>query len=207
MNEELKLAEKSLELVKDFLQKIINPPPEELGLLFADNIKYWRFKNQLRIIQKAQKFTKDNDVHLQQISLKFLIPMLDYASLEEDEYLQNKWAKLLANSVDSSKQFNNSVFPYILSQISSNEAKCLFHMRKEKSFDVDEFAEIFKKYELSWPIVFNLKRLGLIQTQDDLLLSPGEWDEDGIYFQSVDFNGYSKFELTELGISFVNACT
>ena len=52
------------------------------------------------------------------ISLKLLCPLLDYSALEEDEVLQDKWATLLGNMVDSEQNIENHVFPYILSQIS-----------------------------------------------------------------------------------------
>ena len=37
-----------LDLAKEFLQKLIGPSVEELGLLFSDNVKLWRLKNQIR---------------------------------------------------------------------------------------------------------------------------------------------------------------
>ena len=47
--------------------------------------------------------------------------MLEGAALEDDEVLQDKWAILLSNLVDSEQNIQNHVFPYILGQISSNE--------------------------------------------------------------------------------------
>ncbi|HEY9262782.1 hypothetical protein, partial [Chitinophaga sp.] len=55
------------------------------------------------------------------ISLKLLCPLLDNASLEEDDFLQDKWAILLSNLVDSESNIQNHVFPYILGQISKTE--------------------------------------------------------------------------------------
>ena len=47
--------EKSLELAKEFLGKLVGPSVEEMGLLFGDNIKLWRLKNQTRNFEKLRK--------------------------------------------------------------------------------------------------------------------------------------------------------
>jgi hypothetical protein len=49
--------DKIAEAAKDFLQKVITPPLEELGLLAADRIKLWRFKNQIEIESFPQLVT------------------------------------------------------------------------------------------------------------------------------------------------------
>jgi len=46
-------VEKGLELAKDFLEKLIVPTVEETGLLLKDQIASWRFKNQVKILNKA----------------------------------------------------------------------------------------------------------------------------------------------------------
>lgn len=59
------------------------------------------------------------------ISPKLLTPLLEYASLEDNEKLQDKWATLLANMVDSDQNVENHVFPYLLSQVSIQEFELL----------------------------------------------------------------------------------
>jgi hypothetical protein len=56
MDTEKKIIEEGIAVAKNFLQKLINPPLEELGLLIADNIKLWRFKNQVKILTKAEEY-------------------------------------------------------------------------------------------------------------------------------------------------------
>ncbi|OJW82200.1 MAG: hypothetical protein BGO69_16530 [Bacteroidetes bacterium 46-16] len=50
--------EKGLELAKDFLGKLISPTIEEIGLLISDNVKLYRFKNQVNILLKAKKIVE-----------------------------------------------------------------------------------------------------------------------------------------------------
>jgi hypothetical protein len=54
-----------------------------------------------------------------------LVPYLENAGLEEDEFLQDKWATMLGNMLDSEQNIENNIFPFILSQISKNEFEAL----------------------------------------------------------------------------------
>jgi hypothetical protein len=125
-------VEKGLDLAKDFLGKLITPSIEELGLVLSDNIKYFRFKNQVKILLKAKNITEKNNINIKQIPIKLLVPLLENASLEEDDKLQDKWAVLLANMVDSEQNTQNHIFPYILSQISLEEYTELHLIKKNE---------------------------------------------------------------------------
>lgn len=126
--------EKGLELAKEFLGKLIGPTVEEMGLLISDNIKYFRFKNQIKILNKAQKYIESKNISTKQIPVKILVPLLENASLEKDEELQDKWANMISNMADSESNLQNHVFPYILGQISIEEFKGLEELdEKEKS--------------------------------------------------------------------------
>ena len=168
-------VEKGLDMAKSFLDKLIMPAVEEVGLLVKDHVTMWRFNNQLRMVNKAKAYCDKHDINPKTISLKVLSPLLEYSGLEEDESLQDKWAILLGNMVDSDQNIENHVFPYILSQISKNEydlveksfqSKCLrmtsltaeltqFVIEKpnleievrKKVADLKEQIEIYKSYE------------------------------------------------------------
>lgn len=124
--------EKGIDLAKDFLDKLIIPSVEETGLLLKDKVTMWKFKNQVKMLNKAKSYCEKYKVDPKTISLKLLCPLLDYSALEEDEELQDKWAILLTNMVDSEQNIENHVFPYILSQISSNEFALLENVFDDK---------------------------------------------------------------------------
>lgn len=113
--------EKGLELAKEFLGKLIGPTVEEIGLLISDNIKFLRFKNQVRILLKAKTYVEARNLKVKEIPIKILVPLLENSSLEENEELQDKWANMLTNMVDSELNLQNQIFPYLLSQISIQE--------------------------------------------------------------------------------------
>ena len=47
--------EKGIDTAKEFLEKLIGPTVEETGLLLKDKVTFWRFKNQIRMINKAKE--------------------------------------------------------------------------------------------------------------------------------------------------------
>ncbi|WP_055149505.1 Abi-alpha family protein [Jiulongibacter sediminis] len=130
--------EKGLELVKDFATKLIGPTIEEVGLLMSDNIKYFRFKNQVKILVKAQEYVNEKKINIKEIPTKILVPLLENASLEENEEMQDKWAFMIGNLADSDQNMQNQIFPYLLTQISLNEFEMLSEFSKmERIYMID----------------------------------------------------------------------
>lgn len=146
------MVEKGIDLAKDFLGKLIGPTVEEIGLLAKDQVTLWKLKNQIKILNKAKTYCEQNNISTKVISLKILCPLLDNAALEEDEVLQDKWANLLGNMVDSDKNIDNHVFPYLLSQISINEFTVLEQVLAAKNNRIDnisnEIIELDQEYTI-----------------------------------------------------------
>jgi hypothetical protein len=117
--------EKGLDLVKDFTAKLIGPTVEEVGLLFSDKIKYYRFKNQVNTLVKAKEYVQRKNMNIKSIPIKILVPLLENVSLEEDENMQEKWGCMIGNLADTDQNLQNQIFPYLLSQISNIEFKAL----------------------------------------------------------------------------------
>lgn len=140
-----KALEKSLDVAKDFLQKLIGPSVEEAGLLFRDSVAMWRFKNQINILHRASEICARRGITPSPISLKLLCPLLESASLEDTPELHVKWSILLSNMVDSEKNIQNHVFPYILSQLSRTEFDALEALIQEKRGRVTRLSEQLSK--------------------------------------------------------------
>jgi hypothetical protein len=182
-------VEKGLDLVKGFLEKLTGATIEETGLLIADNIKLIRFKNQLKILTKAQKIVQESGINVKQISLKALVPLLEYSSLEDNETLQNKWTNLLVNFIDSSEKYESTIFPFILNQLSSNEV-----LELERIFEIDLLT--FDSIKLSGIETSNITRLGLIAR----VIS-----EDGFIFTEDEISPI-YYNITDLGNEFIKCC-
>src|SRR5690606_6585090 len=110
-----------------------------------------KFKNQVKMLNKAKEYCQKNNINPKTISLKVLCPLLDYSALEESEELQDRWAILLANMVDSEQNIENHVFPYILSQISSNEFQILENVFDDKVLRQKKLTEELQQFKNDLP--------------------------------------------------------
>lgn len=148
-------VEKGIDLAKDFLDKLIMPSVEETGLLLKEKVTYWKFRNQVKMLNKAKLYCERHKISPKTISLKLLCPLLDYSALEEDEGLQDKWAILLSNMVDSDQNIENHVFPYILSQISSNEFALIENVYDDKLLRVKKLKLELQEFKINEPELRN----------------------------------------------------
>lgn len=195
--------EKGLELAKDLLGKIVSPTVEELGLLFGDNIKHIRLKNQIRNLDKVRAIVEEKEITLKQVNLKVLFPYLEGIAVEEDETLQDIWANLFVNYIDSESNLKLTVYPQILKQLSTKEVEIL-----KKASEPNEkrpgwgrntigFEHDVNSYELN-----NLERLGLMEANNNY-----RYENRGFYHDEVEvsFSGYMS--ITAFGLDFIEACT
>lgn len=204
--------EKGLDIAKDFIQSLIKPSVDEVGLYFADKVKLWRFENQLKSINKIKAIVEKQDIKVKQINPKVLFPYLEAVSLEEDETLQNLWANLITNYIDAERNLTVTVYPEILRQISSEDAELLRLMsaNKNKRLHITscDYSKTFLKANTAAECLPNLERLGLIE--QELKYDMHETD----YYKSVDkrktkvvADGTEYYFLTSFGIDFLDACT
>jgi hypothetical protein len=153
-------VEKGLDLATNFLDKLIVPAIEETGLLLKDKVTFWRLKNQIKTLNKTQEYCEKHNISLKSISLKLLCPLMENASLEEDEFLQDKWSILLGNMVDSEQNIENHVFPFLLGQISKPEfinlEKTIF-LKKER---IDKFTTELEEFKVFK--VLDIERIKLV---------------------------------------------
>jgi len=205
----------AIEAVKDFLNKIVGPPLEEVGGLLADPIRLYRFKNQVRIVQKAEAFLKSVGVNPKKVPLKTLAPLLENGSLEEDDSMIDKWAALLASAADERGRITvQPSFPEILKELSPVEAHIL-----DKVYEMvlsipiprgewmhrgavgSSIKEVVRLDNVTFEVVIdNLYRLRLCSPPSTML-------------EFID-QPQQKFQLqmkeiiclTELGFAFVSAC-
>jgi len=223
-NEESKdLIQSGIDIAKDifqiepfrkFFQKLAGPAVEELGQFFADHVRSFRIKAQIKIITKAKKLLEEAKIEPSTVSLKTLIPILENGSLEEEESMVDRWAALLASaaSPDGNKIVHPS-YPEILKQLSPLDAKIL-----DAIYDHVIFTPIPKE---EWPSrgasgntikeVFTLSDREYELVIDSLyrlrLLAPPSTDLSFVDTPH-NFQLNTKFIIciTELGFSFVASC-
>lgn len=182
--------EKGLDLISSFIEKLAGSSIEEAGLLLADKVKLRRLNNQIKIFSKAKKIAEENNLSIRQINLKTLVPLLEFSSLEEDENLQEKWSNLIVNFSNANANYESSIFPFILNQLSSREALELdriIKLKKEINSNLINLNEI----EIS-----NLKRLGILER---VSLEGFAFTEDEII--------PIYYTVTDIGFQFIDCCS
>ena len=123
-------VEQGMAAAKGLLEKLCGPAVEEIGLLLQDRVRVYRLKNQLRMLGKVQAMLKDGD-EIHAVPLRTLLPLLEGASLEDNDELSNKWAGLLASAASSGDMsLTHPGFPRILSEMSPQEALILDKLYK-----------------------------------------------------------------------------
>ena len=132
---------------RSLLTKLAGPAAEEAGLLLQDKVKLRRFKNQLRILSKAQQLLVDAKLLPAPVPLRTLVPLLEGAALEEDEGLSDKWACLLANAgAQNVSLATHPAFPRLLSEMTPGEACFLDRLSHSGgSAEWESFRETVKK--------------------------------------------------------------
>ncbi|OAA93537.1 Abi-alpha family protein [Clostridium coskatii] len=131
VEEVAKTAGKAIDLAQSFgsfISKFISGSVEQGMGIFEDKLKYMRWERQVRLMQKANEFMKEIglDEPNKPIKLKFAIPLLQGATVEDNDYLQDLWAKLLVNSSNKNSNVElTRIYIDILERLTPYEAKIL----------------------------------------------------------------------------------
>lgn len=201
---------------KGFLKHLLGPSAEAIGESLAVRHKERMFNNLVEVLARAKKKLADAGVSPKEVPLKIIHPLLEGASLEEDENLREMWAKLLASAASKGSFTLHPSFVDILRQLHPEEGRLLqaifanMHLRKETDSDstrigtINELEDLFAKVnglpkeggEIAVVVLQNLFHLGIIESRR--LTS----DELSKYRDLGDI----PYSITVLGILFLASC-
>lgn len=205
MNLNIEPLDKLAEAAKDFIQKVITPPLEEIGLLLTDKIKLWRFKNQISILSKAENMLKERGLKTRKVSLKVMTPLIEECGLEDDESLQNKWAALIANTVCVDSKLDTTLYSKILSEMTKSDAE-LFETLFNMQLELNPNLHSKSKFEIYQRIPFSVRKLRDSAIEFDMIL-------DNLIRLRLIKEVYSSqgavlsVIVTQLGINFLSVIT
>ncbi len=215
VQEVAKTTGKGIDLTSDFcsfISKYISGPLDEAVGIFEDKLKYTRWENQIRLMQKAQKFLAEYDLAEpdKSIPLKFAVPLLQAASLEDDDYLQDMWAKLLVNAAIQNNKFEiRRVYLDVLERISAFDArilKIIYSIPYEQALHKQI---ITSNLPDSVELMDTDKRNVLSEPNDEIKMALLNLDRLNCVSIAKSFEGGQLFDLvnqTLLGMNFINAC-
>lgn len=184
-----------------FMGTILGSASIEMDQLIAERVGWWRFKQRVTVAKKAKKLLDAADMTPKEVPLRTSVPLLEAASLEEDEDLQDRWASLLANAaggiVDVPPSFANvlreldPVSAKILDFVYQGTMHSAIHFQHRVKIDTTGFDASMGVAEDRLPFhLDNMIRLGVLRT-------PNDASDDGLY---------DSIQLTAFGRSFVKAC-
>lgn len=106
----------------DLIMKIAGPAADEIGLTLQDHVRVFRLKRQLRLLDRVKEMLADREP--QRVPLKIIQEVVENASVEESDDLQDRWAALLANAALDAKNVHPA-FIEVLKQLTPREAQLL----------------------------------------------------------------------------------
>lgn len=129
---------------------LFGPSFREVGEYLADKVRYHRLKSLQKIIRKAKNFGPDGVAFVSPPPMKFLVPFMEAASLEEeaDDVMADLWAKLLAQAA-TEYDVQQIHFIRILKEISGREARLLNEIAVRFRGDVNERGVYSDEYTVS----------------------------------------------------------
>ncbi|MCD4675297.1 MAG: DUF4393 domain-containing protein [Desulfobacula sp.] len=138
MTEELKAATeiakttgKAIDAIRDFggwFSQFVEYPAEQASGIIGDTLKYIHWKIQVAFQNRVGRRMKDRGlvVPTQPIPLKIAIPLVQAATIEDDDNLQELWANLLVNSADKDSGVEvKRIFISILQDLTYFDAQIL----------------------------------------------------------------------------------
>lgn len=111
-----------------FIAKYVAGPIEQGMGIVEDKFKYMRWERQLRFMQRADHLLREVGLSAptRTIPLNIALPLLEAASLEDDDHLQDLWARLLVNAANEDSHVTvKRAYIAILEQLTPLEATML----------------------------------------------------------------------------------
>lgn len=194
-----------------FISKFISGPIEQGIGIFEDKLKYMRWERQVRLMQRAQEFLTNIGLKAptRQIPLNIAIPILQGASLEENDDLQDRWAMLLVNAANA--DFHGEIrrsYAAILEQITPLDA-CLLDVLYDLPFDESQHRGIATaKLPISAHVV-DEKENELPPPSEEIVISLSNLVRLGCLRPGMTWGGgemFGRVNPTIAGKAFVEAC-
>jgi hypothetical protein len=204
---------KMVEATTSFSRVIKGPVEDLLGIAW-DRVRFARWERKLALADKANAVMKARglDGPSRELPLKFAVPLLTAAVLEEDDELQEIWARLLVNAGNKATEMElRTAYVEILKGMSAFDVKNLARLAKATlavppgksravlTIDLPESTEPFAGHFTREPVISrelgislaNLSRLGCAMPAGGM---------DGAVL-------YTIMTVTDLGLALYQACS
>lgn len=212
-------AKQALELLGETLRKITGPLADEIGESLGVWARHYRYRLGIKMFQKTERMLTDAGIDPHAVPPRLFLPMIENASMQDNEDLHTRWAALLANAAASPDSVHPS-FIEVLRQLTPKDAKLLDDLYDScvakggrgvqpwvRTITYAERERRMAEGENPQEQFENLTRLGLIDTEYEL-------DDNKIKVMFARSSGRAKVDakldsddyLTDFAFRFVRAC-
>jgi hypothetical protein len=217
VQEVAKTTSKAIDAVEKFgvfISRFISGPLEQAMGIFEDKLKYMRWERQVRLMQQADQLLKEIslDKPTRLIPLKLAVPLLEAASLEDDDSLQDLWARLLVNAVNGASGISlQRAYISMLEQLTPLEAVLLLKIYSLPYGETQHKGVVVGKLPQE-AVVGKDDGIedDLSEPSDDVKLALANLARVGCVIIQKSWRGgelFTKVNPTLLGKSLVEACT
>lgn len=215
IQEVAKATGKGIDAVREaggFIARYVAGPLEEGVGILHDRLKYVRWERQVRLMQRADQFLREAGLAApsRAVPLKIAIPLLQAATIEDDDSLQDLFAALLVNAANAASGVEvHRSFIEILSQITPLEARIL-NVIYSLPFDEARHAGISTDALPDSARILAEREDAKQQPSDEIALALGNLVRVGCVKVPGTWGGgetFSSVNPTLLGREFVRACT
>lgn len=211
VQEVAKISGQAIEATREaggFLAKLFGGTLEQAIGIMEDRLRYARWERRCRLLLRARTFAREygQPEPTRQIPTKILLPLLENGALEQEDELQDVWARMLVNAADADSAAEvRRAYISILADCTSLDIRNLATLYKggrrpvRTAFLPGDGRPLYEGTSEEQPLsaeversLWNLRRLGLI--------APVMTYADGS-------ESMMTVNITALGVGFVEACT
>lgn len=202
------------EKVGGFISRYIGGSFEQGMGILEDKLKFARWERTFMFMQHAEELQRQANMNgpTRAIPLKLAVPLLEAASLEDNDYLQDLWARLLVNAANANSGVNlQRAYISILEQLTPLEAAIL---KKIYSLPYDEMrhegVEASRLPEEVSVVNATIQDATVVEPTDEIKLALANLARIGCIVVQKSWGGgelFNRINPTLLGKTFVEACT
>jgi hypothetical protein len=212
------IAKQGLEPIGDIVKRVAGPLADEIGESLAVLARPYRIMLSVKMFQKTQRMLKEAGITPQAVPPRLFLPILEGASIQDDDDLHTRWSALLANAATSQGLVHPSYIE-ILKQLTPEDAQLLDRLydscKAKRHRSVTPWVNTITYAERERRVAAgehpeipfqNLVRLGLIETV--YTIDSSKVKVRYTQGRSSKFEGKldDHYELTESADLFVQAC-
>jgi hypothetical protein len=201
------------------LGHFIGGPAAELVGMLEDYLKVVRFERQVRRLVRlwgrVRNILTEKGMSgpTRKISLSIGVPLLENATLEEDDDLQEVWARLLVNSADASSGIElRRAFVSVLAEMTARDVQNLAHIELAEKSNAESASTGVWTYELperAVPFVNGDPERHNREPSPEVAISLSNLDRLGCVMQwgQIGRSGHQLLIITPFGRALIEACT